>query len=67
MALQKEFKTQGDFLFRNRSYFPILFLGIGLIVFLYGEYIEPFHDQKIESYKFSFEARDGRLSLGRSQ
>jgi broad specificity phosphatase PhoE len=25
------------------------------------------HDQKIESYKFSFEARDGRLSLGRSQ
>jgi len=49
MALQKEFKTQGDFLFRNRSYFPILFLGIGLIVFLYGEYIEPFHDQKIET------------------
>ena len=38
MALQTEFKTQGNFLFRNRSYLPLLFLIAGLTVSLYGEY-----------------------------
>ena len=40
MALQEELKTQGDFLFRNRSYLPLLILGIGLAVFIHTEYYE---------------------------
>ncbi|WP_304015384.1 isoprenylcysteine carboxylmethyltransferase family protein [Nonlabens dokdonensis] len=50
MALQREFKTQGDFLFRNRSYLPLLFLATGLGVFIYGEYIEPFHIEEGVDY-----------------
>lgn len=42
MALKDEFKSQGNFLFRNRSYLPLLFIIVGLSVSLYGE------SQKIE-------------------
>lgn len=34
MALQEELKAQGDYLFRNRSYLPLLILGIGIAVFI---------------------------------
>lgn len=37
MALQEEFKTQGDFLFKNRSYLPLIILVIGLGVFIQTE------------------------------
>lgn len=47
MALQKEFKAQGDFLFKNRSYLPLLILAIGLGVFLYGQYINAFNNENI--------------------
>ena len=40
MSLQTEFRTQGNYLFRNRSYFPLIFLIAGLAVSLYGEYYE---------------------------
>lgn len=40
MALQEELKTQGDFLFRHRSYLPLLILGIGLAVFVNTKYFE---------------------------
>lgn len=40
MALQEELKTQGDFLFRNRSYLPLIILGIGLAVFVHTKYNE---------------------------
>ena len=40
MALQEEFKAQGDFLFKNRSYLPLIILGIGLFVFVHTEYYE---------------------------
>lgn len=40
MALQEELKTQGDFLFKNRSYLPLLILGIGLSVYIHTEYFE---------------------------
>ena len=40
MALQEELKQQGDFLFRNRSYLPVIILGIGLSVFIYSVYVE---------------------------
>ncbi len=39
MALQEEFKSQGDFLFRNRSYLPLIILVIGLGVFIRQEYV----------------------------
>lgn len=40
MALQEELKTQGDFLFRNRSYLPLVILVIGLAVFINTKYYE---------------------------
>jgi uncharacterized protein YjfI (DUF2170 family) len=40
MALQEELKTQGDFLFKNRSYLPLIILVIGLSVFIQREYYE---------------------------
>ncbi len=38
MALQEELKTQGDYLFRHRSFLPIIILVIGLVVFAYSEF-----------------------------
>ena len=38
MALQEEFKTQGDFLFEKRSFLPLIILVIGMSVFAYGKY-----------------------------
>ena len=40
MALQEELKTQGDFLFRNRSYLPLIVLVIGLGVYISTKYYE---------------------------
>ena len=40
MALQEELKSQGDFLFRNRSYLPLVFLLIGLGVYVHTELTE---------------------------
>lgn len=40
MALQEELKIQGDFLFKNRSYLPMIILVIGLSVYIYTEYYE---------------------------
>lgn len=40
MALRSELQIQGNFLFKNRSYLPLIFLAVGLGVFLYGQYTE---------------------------
>lgn len=40
MALFKEMQSQGNWLFRNRSYLPLIFLCAGLSVYLYGEQSE---------------------------
>jgi len=40
MALQEELKNQGDYLFKNRSYLPLIILVIGLLVFIHAEYYE---------------------------
>ena len=45
MALKNEFKSQGNFLFRNRSYLPLLFVIVGLSVSLYGESQEVEHTE----------------------
>ncbi|MAZ28702.1 MAG: lipid A phosphate methyltransferase [Cytophagaceae bacterium] len=37
MALQTELRKQGDYLFKNRSHLPIIFLITGLCVFIYGK------------------------------
>lgn len=39
MALQEELKKQGDFLFKNRSYLPLIILLIGLGVYINTEYL----------------------------
>ncbi len=38
MALNEELKSQGDFLFRHRSFLPLALLFIGIGVKMYGEY-----------------------------
>ena len=38
MALQEELKVQGDYLFKHRSFLPIVILVLGLVVFAYSEY-----------------------------
>ena len=54
MALQEELKTQGDFLFKNRSYLPLIFLVVGIMVFAYKEYneIETPNTWLEESYEY---------------
>ncbi|MFD2586207.1 methyltransferase family protein [Croceitalea marina] len=47
MALQEELKTQGDFLFKNRSYLPLIILVIGLSVFIHSEYQNKIIDNRI--------------------
>jgi hypothetical protein len=37
MALQAELRSQGDFLFKYRSYFPLLLLVSGLAMFVLGK------------------------------
>lgn len=37
MALQEEFKQQGDFLFKHRSYLPLVLLAVGLCVTFYQQ------------------------------
>jgi protein-S-isoprenylcysteine O-methyltransferase Ste14 len=38
MALKEELKIQGDFLFKYRSYLPLIILGVGLAVFILDKY-----------------------------
>lgn len=38
MALLEEFERQGDWLFQRRGFFPVLFLGAGLGLYLYDRY-----------------------------
>ncbi|EIJ39314.1 isoprenylcysteine carboxyl methyltransferase (ICMT) family protein [Galbibacter orientalis DSM 19592] len=54
MALQTEFKVQGDFLFKNRSYLPLLFLAAGFGVYLYGIYFEPRQVEKVPEGYYQF-------------
>lgn len=38
MALRVELRKQGDFLFKNRSYLPLIIIVFGLGVYIYNEY-----------------------------
>lgn len=40
MALQEEFKSHGDFLFRNRSFLPLMILVVGVAMFIYQVYTD---------------------------
>ena len=54
MALHEEFNKQGDFLFRNRSYLPLIFLLAGLLVHIGGEVNDAQSDLEwaIEEFEF---------------
>ena len=54
MSLQTEMQTQGNFLFRNRSYLPLIFLATGLGVYLYGEYNEVGGSESLFEEYFEF-------------
>jgi protein-S-isoprenylcysteine O-methyltransferase Ste14 len=53
MPLKEEFRTQGNFLFKNRSYLPLIIVAVGLAVYIYtlsstGTTLEQFNDYNIE-------------------
>ncbi|NOZ25886.1 MAG: DUF1295 domain-containing protein [Nitrospirae bacterium] len=48
MSLQRELKRHGDFLFRHRSYIPVLFLPVLLLALKNSEYIEQYFGDTIE-------------------
>lgn len=54
MALIKEFKTQGDFLFRYRSFIPLIILVLGLLIYLQSKHeaIEGTRNWLPEFYNF---------------
>lgn len=47
MALQEEFETQGNFLFKYRGILPLFIIIIGLLVFSFGRYFGYTFDQVI--------------------
>lgn len=53
MSLQREFRSQGDFLFKYRSYLPIIIIIIGLVVYLESLLSYPEHNSnQISSVHF---------------
>jgi protein-S-isoprenylcysteine O-methyltransferase Ste14 len=44
MALQEEFETQGNFLFKYRTYLPLIVLVGGFVLFMYQKYTNTFND-----------------------
>jgi protein-S-isoprenylcysteine O-methyltransferase Ste14 len=54
MALQEELKVQGDFLFRYRSFLPLIILVVGMAVFVYTRYFGLEHPEIwfSQAYKF---------------
>ena len=47
MVLQEQLQKQGDFLFRNRSYFPLIYIAIALIVIVYHHRHTDVHSETI--------------------
>lgn len=43
MALKEEFRSNGNFLFKHRSYLPLVIIVAGLSVFVYSKVNFPFH------------------------
>lgn len=41
MPLKEEFRTQGDFLFKHRSYLPILIILAGMAVYIFNQTVNP--------------------------
>ncbi|MEX0289956.1 MAG: isoprenylcysteine carboxylmethyltransferase family protein [Flavobacteriaceae bacterium] len=54
MTLYEEFNKQGDFLFRNRSFLPLIFLFAGLLVHVQGELNEDPSALEIGIEEFEF-------------
>lgn len=54
MALKKEIRDQGNYLFKHRSYFPLLFIVVGMVVYLRKEYMKVDTDQSwfMDHYEF---------------
>ena len=53
MPLKEEFRSQGNFLFKHRSYLPLIIVAVGLAVYIYtlnatNTTLEQFNDYKIE-------------------
>ena len=53
MTLKKELRTQGDFLFKHRSYLPVIIIIAGLAVYIQNEITsDVLPHQQGEIYKF---------------
>ena len=48
MPLKEEFRAQGNFLFKNRSYLPLIIVVVGIAVYVYTLY-----DKNVSFYSFS--------------
>lgn len=48
MPLKEEFRSQGNFLFKNRSYLPLIIVVVGIAVYVYTLY-----DKNVSFYSFS--------------
>ena len=53
MPLKEEFRSQGNFLFKHRSYLPLIIVAVGLAVYIYTldsneTTIEQFNNYNIE-------------------
>jgi protein-S-isoprenylcysteine O-methyltransferase Ste14 len=53
MALQEEFETQGNFLFKYRTYLPLIVLVGGFAIFMYQKNVGTFNDLGQEYWYFS--------------
>ncbi len=55
MPLQEEFESQGNVLFRYRSFIPVTFLLLGLGVHAYNEYTHNCWIEKYETFEYYYE------------
>ncbi len=53
MALQEEFRTQGDFLFKYRSNLPLIILLAGVAVFIYQVYFNQLHFTGVQQHYYN--------------
>lgn len=53
MALQEEFRTQGNFLFRYRSNLPLIILLVGVAVFVFQVFFNELHFTGINQYYYN--------------
>ncbi|MCF7814627.1 MAG: isoprenylcysteine carboxylmethyltransferase family protein [Candidatus Cloacimonetes bacterium] len=55
MCLRKELETQGNWLFSNRSYLPIIILAIGIVLYFRNEILPDNLNTEVTKFKFYYQ------------